>query len=101
MNVDMATYKAEFFSHYYKGRLRPRSAYAFGWIYWWSRLASRLPSVANFFTQTPGLAAVSKWIAGASPKRSLPRFAKTTFKEFFKEHQSKGIKKSYSLARHI
>ena len=26
VNVDMATYKAEFLSHYYQGRLRPRSA---------------------------------------------------------------------------
>src|SRR6185436_8197234 len=26
-NVDMATYKAEFLSHYYKGKPRPRSAY--------------------------------------------------------------------------
>ncbi len=34
MNVDMATYKAEFLSHYYEGRLRPRHAYAMGWIYW-------------------------------------------------------------------
>ena len=30
VNVDMATYKAEFLSHYYEGRLRPRYAYAFG-----------------------------------------------------------------------
>src|SRR5712692_6074218 len=30
VNVDMATYKAEFLSHYYKGRLRPVSAYAMG-----------------------------------------------------------------------
>ena len=39
----MATYKAEFLSHYYKGRLRPRSAYALGLIYWWSRAASHFP----------------------------------------------------------
>ncbi|HEU4616952.1 MAG TPA: FAD-binding and (Fe-S)-binding domain-containing protein, partial [Gammaproteobacteria bacterium] len=32
VNVDMATYKAEFSAHYYEGRLRPRAAYAFGWI---------------------------------------------------------------------
>ena len=30
VNVDMATYKAEFLSHYYEGRLRPRHAYAMG-----------------------------------------------------------------------
>ena len=34
MNVDMATYKAEFLSHYYERRLRPRHAYAMGWIYY-------------------------------------------------------------------
>ena len=32
VNVDMATYKAEFLSHYYEGRLRPRHAYAMGLI---------------------------------------------------------------------
>ena len=39
----MATYKAEFLSHYYEGRLRPIGAYAMGWIYWWARLAERAP----------------------------------------------------------
>src|SRR5699024_7355621 len=41
VNVDMATYKAEFLSHHYKRRLRPRVAYSMGLIYWWSRLAVR------------------------------------------------------------
>ncbi|HWE07379.1 MAG TPA: FAD-binding and (Fe-S)-binding domain-containing protein, partial [Rhizomicrobium sp.] len=31
VNVDMATYKAEFLAHYYEGRLRPRHAWAMGW----------------------------------------------------------------------
>ena len=39
VSVDMATYKAEFLSHYYEGRLRPIYAYAFGLIHVWSRLA--------------------------------------------------------------
>ncbi len=43
VNVDMATYKAEYLSHYYEGRLRPRQAYAFGLIMYWSRLAGRMP----------------------------------------------------------
>jgi NAD-dependent dihydropyrimidine dehydrogenase PreA subunit len=41
VTVDMATYKAEFLAHYYAGRLRPRQAYAFGWIHQWA--ASRRP----------------------------------------------------------
>ena len=38
MNVDMATYKAEFLSHYFEGRPQPRHAYAMGLIYWWARV---------------------------------------------------------------
>src|SRR6059058_5064425 len=64
VNVDMATYKAEFLSHYYEGRLRPRTAYVFGWIYWWSKIASKMPGVVNFFSQTPGLSTITKAIAG-------------------------------------
>ena len=43
VNVDMATYKAEFLSHYYEGRLRPRARLRDGLIYWWARLASPAP----------------------------------------------------------
>ena len=43
VNVDIATYKAEFLSHYYESRLRPLRAYAFGWIDKWARLGSIAP----------------------------------------------------------
>ena len=43
VNVDMATYKAEFLSHYHQHRRRPRQAYAFGWIDRWARLAAHAP----------------------------------------------------------
>ncbi|KFE64783.1 FAD-binding and (Fe-S)-binding domain-containing protein [Hyalangium minutum] len=79
VNVDMATYKAEFLSHYYSGKVRPRHAYAFGLIMFWSRLASLAPRVANFFTQTPGLSRVAKWAAGVHPARSIPPFAPRSF----------------------
>lgn len=83
INVDMATYKAEFLAHYYQGRLRPRSAYASGLIYWWSRIASTTPATANFFTQTPGLSNLAKLAAGYSQKRHIPPFAPQTFKQWF------------------
>ncbi|HET6255246.1 MAG TPA: FAD-binding and (Fe-S)-binding domain-containing protein [Puia sp.] len=89
VNVDMATYKSEFLSHYYKGRLRPRSAYAFGLIYWWARLASAMPRIANFFTQTKGLAGIGKWLTGADPKRKIPAFARETFKDWFRKRGDK------------
>ncbi len=55
VNVDMATYKAEFLSHYWEGRMRPRHAYAFGFIDQWARMASLAPGLVNLFTQLPGL----------------------------------------------
>jgi FAD/FMN-containing dehydrogenase len=83
VNVDMATYKAEFFSHYYAGRLRPRAAYSMGLIHWWARAASRFARVANFFARTWPFAPVLKWIAGVSQRRQLPRFATETFRRWF------------------
>jgi Fe-S oxidoreductase len=83
VQVDLATYKAEFLSHYYAGRLRPRSAYAFGLIRWWARLASRAPRAANLLTQTPGLRELAKAAAGIAPQRSIPAFAPSTFRAGF------------------
>jgi FAD/FMN-containing dehydrogenase/Fe-S oxidoreductase len=83
VNVDLPTLKAEFLAHHYARRLRPRHAYAFGLIDKWARLASRAPAAANFFTQTPGLAAIAKAAAGVSPERRLPAFAKTSFQGWF------------------
>lgn len=88
VNVDVATYKAEFLSHYYREHLRPRSAFAFGLIHWWARLASLLPGVANFFTQTSGFSPVAKWIADVAPERRIPSFARQTFKAWFRERPS-------------
>jgi FAD/FMN-containing dehydrogenase/Fe-S oxidoreductase len=87
VQVDMATYKAEFLSHYYAGRLRPRHAYSMGWIYWWARLASWAPGLANFFSQTPVLSDVAKWLGGIAPQRRMPAFAAESFKEWFRGRQ--------------
>jgi FAD/FMN-containing dehydrogenase/Fe-S oxidoreductase len=84
VNVDMATYKAEFLSHYYEGfGRRPISAYAFGWMHRWARLASVMPRVANVFTQTPGIRAVAKAAIHIAPERRIPAFARHTFRHWF------------------
>jgi FAD/FMN-containing dehydrogenase/Fe-S oxidoreductase len=89
VKVDMATYKAEFLSHYYEGRLRPRSAYVFGWIYWWARIASVLPGVANFFTRTPVISNLIKGLGGIAQKRKMPKFASYTFRDWFFNRKKK------------
>ena len=83
VNVDMATYKAEFLSHYYEGRVRPRHAYAMGLIHWWARIASRVPRLANFVGHAPGLSQAFKGLGGIAPQRNLPKFANRTFRAWF------------------
>ncbi len=85
VNVDMATYKAEFLSHYWEGRLRPRQAYAFGLIDQWARVASLAPGFVNLFTQLPGLRTVAKKAAGIPLTRQIPAFAPETFKAWFRK----------------
>ncbi|NOK10012.1 FAD-binding and (Fe-S)-binding domain-containing protein [Corallococcus exercitus] len=79
VNVDMATYKAEFLSHHYRGRLRPRHAYAFGPVMFWARVGGRMPWLANFVTHAPGLRTLAKAAAGVHPARDIPRFDATPF----------------------
>ncbi len=88
VGVDVATYKAEFLAHYYEGRRRPRSAYAFAHIDRWARLASIAPRLVNLTTQLPGLRAVSKWVAGMPQQRSIPVFAPQTFRTWFGRRKS-------------
>lgn len=87
VSVDMATYKSEFLAHYYAGRVRPRSAYAFGLIFYWARLAALMPRVANFFTQTPGLSSIAKFVADVAPERNIPPFAPQTFRAWFRRRE--------------
>ena len=84
VTVDLATYKAEFLSHYYEGRLRPLSAYAFGNIDLCARLASNAPGLVNLTTQLPFLRDIAKLLAGIPAPRKIPAFAPETFKQWFR-----------------
>ncbi|MDQ6679010.1 MAG: FAD-binding oxidoreductase [Acidobacteriota bacterium] len=84
VNVDMATYKAEFLSHYYDGRIRPRHAYSMGLIYWWARAASFAPGMVNLLTHMPGLSNMAKALGGIAQERTIPRFADEPFTRWFR-----------------
>ncbi len=83
VSVDVATYKAEFLAHYYEGRLRPTYAYSMGLIDKWAVVASKFPALANFATQTPGVAAIAKKLGGITQHRDMPAWPKQTFKQWF------------------
>jgi FAD/FMN-containing dehydrogenase/Fe-S oxidoreductase len=81
-NVDMATYRAEFLSHYYEGRRRPLHAYAFGMVDRWLRLGSIVPGLANFLAGAPGLGQVMRQALNVSPERELPKLASPSFRKW-------------------
>jgi FAD/FMN-containing dehydrogenase/Fe-S oxidoreductase len=81
VGVDMATYKAEFLSHYYAKRLRPIAAYTMGWIHWWSRLAEFAPRATNLFMPIVGK------LSGVARERRMPRYARMTFVKRFRRRK--------------
>jgi len=82
-HTDMATYKAEFLSHYYEQHARPRQAWSMGRIGEWAPLAAKFPRLANFFTQSPAFSSMAKAVSGIAQERSLPAFARQSFREQF------------------
>jgi FAD/FMN-containing dehydrogenase/Fe-S oxidoreductase len=84
-NVDMATYKAEFLAHHYKGRLRPRADYATGW----------LPAAASAIERAgaarlvnavgrPRLLRRALTAAAGLEDRPLPQFAAQTLRQWWR-----------------
>jgi Fe-S oxidoreductase len=83
VNVDMATYKAEFLSHHYAGRVRPRAHYSMGWLPVWAALAAGAPRVVNTLFHLPGVESLAKWAGGIDHHRQIPRFAPRTLQSWF------------------
>jgi FAD/FMN-containing dehydrogenase/Fe-S oxidoreductase len=83
-NVDLATYKAEFLSHYYEGRFRPLNAYAFGMIDRWARLATIAPRIANGLSSAPGVNQLLRKALGLAKQREIPQFAVKSFQHWAK-----------------
>jgi FAD/FMN-containing dehydrogenase/Fe-S oxidoreductase len=77
-HVDMATYKSEFYHHYYRGRLRPPAMYAMGLLPWAAAVTSSVPAaarLANGALGSPAMAPALKRLAGIATNRPAPRFA--------------------------
>lgn len=81
VNVDMATYKAEFTQHHYARRpwARPLSHWSMGWLPLWARLAAPVPGLANRFARLR----LTKRLGGIAAEREVPPFARQTFTSWF------------------
>nr|WP_309110754.1 FAD-binding protein [Saccharothrix sp.] len=73
VDVDMATYKAEFLHHHYRRRARPLSHYSMGWLPLWLRMGL-VNRVTSRFARFAGVAA----------ERPLPTPAHRTFQRSFR-----------------
>jgi len=84
VNVDMATYKAEFLAHYWEHRPRPLQHYAFGFMDRLAHLSSLIPGLtprlANLPLALPGVSHLIKAALSVAPERKLPQFAPRSFR---------------------
>jgi len=87
-NVDIATYKAEFLSHYYKNKRRPLRASAFGRIDRWAQMASIAPGIVNFLNHAPGPRHLLQKVLGLAPQRQIPRLASECFRQWAGKHRA-------------
>lgn len=81
--VDMAQYKSEVLHRTYRGKLRPASHYALGWLPRWARLVTGIPGVAaltNTVLRIRPLAKVVLAGGGMDTRRQMITFARTPFR---------------------
>ena len=98
VNVDMASYKAEFMSRYYAGRIRPRAAYSMGRIHRWARIAAHAPGLVNSIMRSGLFAPIVKQLGGIAQDREMPAFAQQTFRARFAQRGHQGAQRGATNA---
>ncbi|MGO9403668.1 MAG: FAD-binding and (Fe-S)-binding domain-containing protein [Terriglobales bacterium] len=91
VGVDVATYKAEFLSHYYETNRRPLKQFGLSNIDLWLRAASKMPGLVNLATQLPGLRDLAKRAANIPAQRRIPALAPETFKQWWERTRNAGV----------
>ncbi|MFJ4283430.1 (Fe-S)-binding protein [Streptomyces massasporeus] len=85
VNVDMATYKAEFLHHHHKRRLRPLAHYSMGWLPAVARLVALAPRTVNALTAVPRVSRAAKALGWVAPERGVPVFVDQRFTDWWRE----------------
>ncbi|MEU3379020.1 FAD-binding and (Fe-S)-binding domain-containing protein [Streptomyces caelestis] len=88
VEVDMATYKAEF-HHHYEGRRRPAAHYAMGRLPEWLRAVARTHTapLVNTLARMRPFARAAKRLGGIAPEREIPRVATRTFSRWWERRR--------------
>ncbi|MCS5734531.1 FAD-binding protein [Herbiconiux sp. CPCC 203386] len=85
--VDMAQYKSEVLYRTYRGRLRPIDHYALGWLPRWARLVGVAPKLVNAALAVRPIAKLTLWAGGMDTRRTMPKFAETPFRVWWRRSE--------------
>ncbi|QOV37592.1 FAD-binding oxidoreductase [Streptomyces ferrugineus] len=93
VEVDMATYKAEFLHHHYEGRRRPAAHHSMGRLPRWLRAVARTRTapLANALAAVRPLAWAAKRVGGIAPEREIPRLATRTFSRWWERRDKAAV----------
>ncbi|MYS90264.1 MULTISPECIES: FAD-binding and (Fe-S)-binding domain-containing protein [Streptomyces] len=91
VEVDMATYKAEFLHHHYAGRRRPAAHYSMGRLPVWLRAVARTHTarLVNALARLRPFARAAKRLGGIAPEREIPRVATRTFSRWWERRRAR------------
>ena len=81
VSVDITSYKSEFLSQKYKGKLHPLHHYVFGFSDASARLGSMTPALTNFILNGPLTSPMIKAIVGVAKERKLPELAAKPYRQ--------------------
>ncbi len=101
VGVDVATYKAEFLSHYYETNKRPLNALAFSNVDLFARAAAYIPGLVNLTTQLPGLSDLAKLVGSVPAQRRIPPFAPQTFQQWWEKKRSSRVPSAAERASRV
>ena len=91
VNVDMATYKAEFLSHYYERPPAPAAAYTMGLIYLVGAARRASAAAGQLLAAARRRSPASlKLLGGIAPQRRVPRSPTETFRRWFRRRPDAG-----------
>lgn len=92
--VDMAQYKSEVLHRTYRGKLRPASHYALGWLPRWARLITGVPGLSSLVNAVLGARPVATVVlaaGGMDTRRQMVTFARRPFRSWVRGAGSQSV----------
>ncbi|UFU08312.1 FAD-binding and (Fe-S)-binding domain-containing protein [Ruania halotolerans] len=89
--IDMAQYKSEVTHRTYRGKVRPITHYALGWLPRWARMITTVPAVTKLVNAVLGVRPIGKLVlslGGMDPRRSMVTFAEESLPRWWRKRKA-------------